>query len=204
MNSLFVSFGIFTISIILAAIATFYFDITIPSELTIIEAISESVLVVWILPISILIVALSTLLVIKKSKAPKSNDNIKKITNFSTLILLLLQIAIVSNNSNTEYDLNVAIGVLVGIVIIVLANFMPKTKANLAYGLRLPWTLNNEEVWRKSNRFAAKLLMLAGLFILSFALVLPHALEIIVVVSLAITVVISVIYSYFISKQQVV
>lgn len=79
---------------------------------------------------------------------------------------------------------------------------MQKTKANLAYGLRLPWTLKDEDVWRKSNRFAAKILMLAGLLIVSLAFILPHALEAIVLAALGMTVLISVVYSYLISRQQ--
>lgn len=202
MNFMFVSFGIFLISIILATVSNTFFDVSLPKELTMVNFITESSLIVWVIPMFLLIVILTTAFVLKKLTAPESIATIKKMTDFSALVLLLLQVFIISNNSNINYDMNMVIGVFVGIVMIVLANFMQKTKANLAYGLRLPWTLKDEKVWRKSNRFAAKLLMLAGLLILSLAFIMPNELEVIVLTVLAVTVVLSIIFSYMVSKQQ--
>ncbi|GGG26457.1 immunity protein SdpI [Lysinibacillus alkalisoli] len=199
---LFSSLGIFFISIVLAIISQFKLDLSIPSNLTIVNGIIKPDLLIWILPLFILIVITSTFIFLRKSQSADSNKTVKHMTNFSSIMLLILQVIIISNSTNVNYDFNVVIGALVGLVTIVLANFMQKTKINLAYGLRLPWTLKDEGVWRKSNRFAAKLLMLAGLLILSFAFISPQSLEVIVLTSIGITAVISIIYSYIVSKQQ--
>ena len=52
---------------------------------------------------------------------------------------------------------------LCGIMFVVLGNFMTKTKKNAVVGLRTVWSMYNDNTWRKSNRFAAISIMLAGL-----------------------------------------
>ena len=45
---------------------------------------------------------------------------------------------------------------------VVLGNFMTKTKKNAVVGLRTVWSMHNDNTWRKSNRFAAISMMIAG------------------------------------------
>lgn len=45
---------------------------------------------------------------------------------------------------------------------------MPKTKQNYTFGIKLPWTLDNEENWNKTHRIAGFTMFLGGiLFILN-------------------------------------
>lgn len=45
---------------------------------------------------------------------------------------------------------------------------MPKTKQNYTFGIKLPWTLDNEENWNKTHRVAGFTMFLSGiLFILN-------------------------------------
>ena len=53
--------------------------------------------------------------------------------------------------------------ILMGILMIVLGNYMTKTRINSAVGFRISWSMYNENTWRKTNRFGAVLLMVAGL-----------------------------------------
>jgi uncharacterized membrane protein len=45
----------------------------------------------------------------------------------------------------------------------ILGNFMGTIRSNYFVGVRTPWTLNNEEVWRKTHYLAGKLWFYAGL-----------------------------------------
>ena len=56
--------------------------------------------------------------------------------------------------------------VMVGIVFLVVGNYLPKTKQNYTVGIRLPWTLDSEENWNKTHRLAGRLWVLGGLIIL--------------------------------------
>lgn len=61
--------------------------------------------------------------------------------------------------------------VLVGVLIIVLGNAMPKAERNALFGLRTEWSMYNDEVWRKSQRYGGAAMMLAGAAMLLGALI---------------------------------
>jgi len=51
----------------------------------------------------------------------------------------------------------------IGILFVILGNVMGKVRQNYFVGLKTPWTLNDSEVWQKSQRFAGWVFVLAGL-----------------------------------------
>jgi len=46
---------------------------------------------------------------------------------------------------------------------IVLGMVMPKIKKNYFVGIRTPWTLQSEEVWQKTHKFAGKTFVAMGI-----------------------------------------
>ncbi|NLK65361.1 MAG: SdpI family protein [Tissierellia bacterium] len=58
----------------------------------------------------------------------------------------------------------------VGLLFIVIGNYLPKSKQNYTVGIKLPWTLNNETNWNKTHRLAGYLWMIGGvlMFVNSF------------------------------------
>lgn len=56
-----------------------------------------------------------------------------------------------------------------GILFILLGNYMPKTRQNYTFGLKIPWTLNDEENWVKTHRFAGRIMVLGGAIICTTA-----------------------------------
>lgn len=53
--------------------------------------------------------------------------------------------------------------ILLGVMFIVLGNFMTKAKRNSVVGLRTVWSMYNDDTWRKSNRFGAICIIVTGL-----------------------------------------
>lgn len=52
---------------------------------------------------------------------------------------------------------------MIGILLIIVGNYLPKTKPNFSIGIRTPWTLSDDGIWRKTHRIAGVLFILAGL-----------------------------------------
>jgi uncharacterized membrane protein len=50
-----------------------------------------------------------------------------------------------------------------GVLIVILGNYMGKLKKNFFVGIRTPWTLANDEVWARTHRFGGKLFVAAGI-----------------------------------------
>lgn len=56
--------------------------------------------------------------------------------------------------------------ILIGIIFIVVGNYLPKCRQNYTIGIKVPWTLHDEENWNHTHRFAGKLWLLGGVCIL--------------------------------------
>jgi uncharacterized membrane protein len=53
--------------------------------------------------------------------------------------------------------------VAVGILLMVIGNYMAKVQSNFTFGIRTPWTLSSEKAWNKSHRLGGWLLFGLGL-----------------------------------------
>lgn len=67
-------------------------------------------------------------------------------------------------------DVGFIVKMSVGILFIILGNVMPKLKFNYFAGIRTPWTLSNEEVWKKTHRIGGICFVALGalMIVLSF------------------------------------
>lgn len=70
------------------------------------------------------------------------------------------------NNIGFKYDVGIFVSLGVGLLFIVIGNYLGKVKRNWFLGIRTPWTLSNEEVWNKTHRFGGKLFMAIGLIMM--------------------------------------
>lgn len=98
---------------------------------------------------------------------------------------------------------DVIVRVLLGIMFVVIGNYMPKCKQNRTIGVKVSWTLQNEENWNKTHRFAGRLWVLGGLLILATLFIPMESmmygfLAVILLMSFA-----PIIYSYVYYKKQV-
>ena len=56
--------------------------------------------------------------------------------------------------------------VFVGLVLAIVGNYLPKCKQNYTIGIKIPWTLNSEENWNRTHRFAGRLWLVCGIAIM--------------------------------------
>ena len=50
-----------------------------------------------------------------------------------------------------------------GLLFVVLGNYLPKVRSNFFVGIRTPWTLSSDDVWTRTHRFAGKLMVVLGI-----------------------------------------
>ena len=64
------------------------------------------------------------------------------------------------------YDLRieVVLPVFMGVLFILIGNYLPKTKQSYTMGIKLPWTLASEENWNRTHRLAGFLWVLGGVY----------------------------------------
>ncbi len=61
--------------------------------------------------------------------------------------------------------------IILGCLLVYFGNSLPKTARNYYVGVKAPWAFENDDVWTKTQRFAAKVWVIIGILIiaLSFA-----------------------------------
>lgn len=148
----------------------------------------------------------------KKREEAKSNAKIIYFTaNGMALLFGIMQCFILFANivqsakhtRNLPIDMNIVVNVSLGIFMMVLGNYMPKTKRNSVIGVRTIWTLKNDEVWRKSNHLGGLLFLISGLLIILEAVLIQGIVSTFIAVGILLFVgVVVAIYSYYVYKQQ--
>lgn len=89
--------------------------------------------------------------------------------------------------------------IFVGLVFVIIGNYMPKTKQSYTMGIRLPWTLHSEENWNRTHRLAGFLWVLGGLYfiVMSFVGWTPAGF----LIPVLLMVLIPTVYSYVLYKK---
>ena len=82
------------------------------------------------------------------------------------LLLFVGNIDIITSGLGYNLFINRVPELLVGILFIVIGNYLPQCKPNYFVGIKTPWTLSNEEVWRKTHRFSGKVFVILGIIMI--------------------------------------
>lgn len=85
---------------------------------------------------------------------------------FMVLLMSLLALFLLYVSKNHTVSSPNFIYVLAGILIMVLGNYFKVIQPNYFIGIRTPWTLESQEVWKTTHAFAGKLWFLGGIIII--------------------------------------
>lgn len=100
------------------------------------------------------------------------NANISKKT-FTLVVGIMPLISVYSNaivltaGLGKEPNVMFWVKMLLAIIFIVLGNYVPKMKQSYTVGIKLPWTLDSEENWNKTHRFAGRIMVVGGFVFLA-------------------------------------
>ena len=101
---------------------------------------------------------------------PKKNNHPEKVLHLVLWIIPILSVVLHAVTYAVALGhsvrMEVVMPVLVGLIFTIIGNYMPKCKQNYTIGIKIPWTLNNEENWNKTHRFAGFLWTICGLAII--------------------------------------
>jgi len=118
------------------------------------------------------------------------------------LVLFLAGIYIFAFFSAMGYRFNIMYFMVpfLSALFVVLGIFLPKIKKNYFVGIRTPWTLQSDEVWIKTHKFAGKT-MVAGGILGIFTVFLGNSAFWVFIIVMIIAALLPVIYSYFIYRR---
>lgn len=132
----------------------------------------------------------------------KFSDAYWLIANSIVLFLAGIHLVVLLNAMGTPVDINLVVGVGVGLLLMVMGNYLGKVQPNWFMGVRTPWTLASPQVWRKTHRTAGWLFVLAGLIIVVAAFIPFIPSTTVTGVAIALAALIPVVQSYFLWKRE--
>lgn len=103
-------------------------------------------------------------------KKIKSKYNIFLILRDLAMFFFLFFYIVILISAKTEHLHEGAFGIGIGLFFILLGNYLPKLPRNFFFGIRSPWTLASEEVWKRSHVMAGWLFVLGGLLMMLLCL----------------------------------
>ena len=86
-----------------------------------------------------------------------------------------------------------------GLVFVIIGNYLPKIKQNYYLGIKLPWTYTSEDNWNKTHRFGGKVWVVGGIFIMMNVFLKVKYLELVLMAAM---ILIPTIYSYLYSRKE--
>ncbi len=87
------------------------------------------------------------------------------------VISLVAAATIYPINLGYELDITLFAELLLGLIFIIIGNYLPKTRQNYTIGIKIPWTLANEENWNRTHRLAGYLWMICGILMILICLI---------------------------------
>ena len=123
---------------------------------------------------------------------------------FKALILLFMfGVYLVASLNALGYDVRVEVWVpvAVGVLFLILGNYLGKIKSNWFIGIRTPWTLSSDEVWNKTHRLGGKLFILLGVLMLLTPLLPKTSIIWNVLIPVLIATLVPVVYSYVVYRK---
>jgi uncharacterized membrane protein len=128
-------------------------------------------------------------------------------TQYDTFVAILMlffaavQASVLSRNLGSTLDPQYVIVPAVGVLMFYVGTMLPKTRRNWFIGIRTPWTISSDQVWKKTHELGGTLFKILGIIIVlsTFA---PTAYMIwIILIPLIVITLGLVVYSYYVYEQ---
>jgi uncharacterized membrane protein len=118
------------------------------------------------------------------------------LVNLIILFMAVVQVATLGYALGWPVQVDRVILAAVGLLFVGLGNYLPRIRSNWFMGIRTPWTMDNERVWRATHRVGGRTFVAAGLVMALAALLPDPARAWATGGAIAVAVVVPLVYSY--------
>lgn len=158
---------------------------------------------VFVLPL--IMAGFNLLCILATGIDPKQAEKNRKVMQvvfwIMPIVSILSSCAVYMAALGKAFQMAMLLPLLLGAMFIFIGNYLPKAAQNRFYGIKLSWTLHNEENWNKTHRLAGKLWVVGGLLILPTVLLpLKWMVVSLLIVTFAM-ILLPIIYSYCIYRK---
>lgn len=164
-----------------------------------------------IFPGAMVIMGVAFLLGGKKKDLQRSEEKVLLATGISLLsafnvlnVILLYKALTYEPGATLDLDVSKLVFLVMGVLLVILGNVMPKVRRNNMVGLRTRWSKSSDAVWQKSQRFGGIVSVICGILLLLGALFLTGTAAAVVLIALmVIWIVLCTVASYIYYKKSI-
>jgi len=117
------------------------------------------------------------------------------------VVSLLLCVTIYPSALGVKMPMQPMALLFLGVMLLVIGNYMPKCTPNKWMGIRVPWTYASEANWTATHRFASRVYVATGLVCLCCALIPSAKLGMAITVMVIAACLSPIVYSYLYEKR---
>lgn len=121
--------------------------------------------------------------------------------NASLTFFVCIHLAIIFSGLGYDVNMDWIVNIGLGLLFVILGNYMPKVKENYFMGIRTPWTLADEAVWARTHRFGGKVFFIGGIIIAVSSFAPSSIRAALLIASIACITIVPIVYSYAVYKK---
>ena len=110
------------------------------------------------------------LCILASATDPKKRNHSGKILGLvfwtCPVIAILMMVLVYGTAFGMKFELDRIMPVFMGFMFVVIGNYLPKCKQNYTIGIKIPWTLNDEENWNYTHRLGGRCWVTGGLAVM--------------------------------------
>ena len=158
-----------------------------------------------ILLLGLLLPVLHVLCLFGTMSDPKRNNISGKLFNIvlwiTPVVGLLMSVVCYGSALGMRIDVSALTSLLIGIVFIIVGNYLPKCRQNYTVGIKIPWTLNDKDNWDKTHRFSGYVYIIAGIMMILSMFFKGNAMVVFYTIALFMAGILPIVYSYLLYRK---
>lgn len=124
------------------------------------------------------------------------------LTNAVIAFLGVAHVLIIGNGLGYEVHIDRLLPLSIGLLLTFLGNYLTRVEPNWFVGIRTPWTLSSDTVWRRTHRTGGWLFVLAGIVVALAGFAPRAAVMPIIIATVLVAALIPVVQSYILWKRE--
>ena len=157
---------------------------------------------VFVFGMPALMAALQWVMVVASGADPKNKNISDKVMQLILWLIPVLTIVLCTVTYMTVMGLPVSVDIVMpifmGLMFVIIGNYLPKCKQSYTVGIKVAWTLNSEENWYRTHRFAGILWVIGGILGMATAFVGGFVAFMVIMAIMAVA---PVVYSYILYRK---
>jgi uncharacterized membrane protein len=138
----------------------------------------------------------------RRKNYAKFSDTYWLIVNVILIFFGLVQALVLANGLGAPVSMGRILPIGIGFLMMLIGNVLGRLRPNWFIGIRTPWTLSSDEVWRKTHRLGGRLFVAGGILLMLSALVRGTFGVPLIAALIAVLVLIPVLYSLYLWMRE--